>query len=226
MQKLKILKVQFDAQIAPYEVPAFRGAIAAKVPRDSILYHNHDGEKLRYGYPLIQYKRIGRNPTIICVGEGVEEIHKFFENQDWGIEISGRKLEMNVEDLHMNELTIQLTERQRRYELREWMPLSEESFREYNNLPTIKDKIAFLEKKITGNILSLAKGIGWTVQDQIKVDIIDIQKTSTIRFKKTNMIVFDLSFYANVFLPNYIGLGRKVGFGFGMVREQRYKRQY
>ena len=56
MEKLKFLRVQFDTEIAPYEIPAFRGAIASKVGRDSVLYHNHlDDKTFRYGYPLIQY---------------------------------------------------------------------------------------------------------------------------------------------------------------------------
>ncbi|KXX69433.1 CRISPR-associated endonuclease Cas6 [Flammeovirga sp. SJP92] len=220
MQKLKILKVQFDAQIAPYEVPAFRGAIAAKVPRDSVLYHNHDGEKLRYGYPLIQYKRIGRNPTIVCVGEGVDEIHKFFENKDWGVEISGRRLEMKIKDLDVKHLTMQVWDQDFYYRITNWLPLGAEAFREYLGMSTQEEQIRFLETKLIGNIISMAKGINWTIDKQIRVKIKEIESIKSIKFKQTKLLSFSLNFSTNVFIPHHLGLGRKAGFGHGIIRKQ------
>lgn len=33
-----------------------------------MLFHNHlNDREFLYGYPVIQYKRIGRNPALVCV---------------------------------------------------------------------------------------------------------------------------------------------------------------
>lgn len=50
------------------EVKLFRAAAIHALQNAEVLFHNHlDGEKLRFGYPLIQYKRIRRKAAIVCV---------------------------------------------------------------------------------------------------------------------------------------------------------------
>ena len=73
MKKLRVMTVAFDTTIEPYEIPAFRGAIAAKVGLEHEWFHNHNNEGLKQvpnhldayvesqqqyhnRYPLIQYK--------------------------------------------------------------------------------------------------------------------------------------------------------------------------
>ena len=46
--------------------------VIANSGSQNLLFHNHEpDERLRYRYPLIQYKRIHRKAAIICVGVGV-----------------------------------------------------------------------------------------------------------------------------------------------------------
>jgi hypothetical protein len=222
MLPTKLLKVVFDAEIAHFEVPAFRGAISNKVGHGHVLFHNHtpDGG-LRHAYPLIQYKRLGKKPAIICIGEGVNEIHHYFSQSNWDINISGREVSMRIDELNLNQYKIELTDTPKTYEIRNWIGLNQKSHQEYKELEGLAEKTQFMERKLVGNILSMAKGIGWTVPEQIVCKIIDLEGPKFSKIKDIQFLTFDVKFKANISLPNHIGLGGKVSLGFGMVRETK-----
>jgi hypothetical protein len=219
-KKIRILQVVFDTEIKPYEIPAFRGAIVKKVGLENTLFHNHlSGDAYLYKYPLIQYKMIDRRPAIVCVDYGVDEIHKFFENQDWAIKISARWLDMKIDRLNMNQFTMNVWDKMFSYNIKNWIALNTENYQKYQKLEGIVEQTRFLEKKLTGNILSFAKGIEWTVDKPIKLNITKLIDTRPVNLKKQKMMGFNLDFKCNVFLPNYIGLGKSISLGYGNVRE-------
>lgn len=219
-KKIRVLQVVFDTEIKAYEIPAFRGAIVKKVGLENILYHNHlNGNGFLYKYPLIQYKIIKRHPAIICVDYGVDEIHKFFENQDWSIKISDRWLDMKIEHLNMNQFTMNVWDKMFRYNIKNWIALNAENYQKYQELEGIVEQTQFLEKKLVGNILSFAKGIEWTVENEIKLNITKILDTRLVNLKGQKLSGFNLDFKTNIFLPNYIGLGKSVSLGYGNVTE-------
>ncbi|MEZ4851045.1 MAG: CRISPR-associated endonuclease Cas6 [Bacteroidia bacterium] len=220
-KKLKVLKIVFDGAIRDHELPAFRGAIANKVPQH-ILFHNHlDDNRFRYKYPLIQYKRFGQHPGMICLGEGVEEIHHYFEQRDWSISISGRSLDLKIDQLDMNQVEVSLSDRSFTYDIRNWIAINQRSMPDYRALESLGDQIAYLERKLTGNILSFAKGIDWHVESEIQTKILEMGKTHTVRTKGVNLMGFNLLFRSNMFLPNDIGLGARVSLGFGNIRRKK-----
>jgi hypothetical protein len=227
LAKLKILRVEFDSTIAPFEVPAFRGAINAKVGRENtLLFHNHlDDNKFNYRYPLIQYKVVSKRPTLLCLHEGVDEIHKFFEQRDWSICVGNRHLEMKIAKLDMNNFTMQVSDKSFDYEIRHWVALDQKSYAEYKALTGLAERLTKLESILVGNMIAFAKGIHWTLppkeQTPLKVKIINIQEPHTVNIKGIKTLAFNLHFQANMFLPTYIGLGKNVSLGFGVVRQKR-----
>lgn len=223
MPKLKFLKVQFDTQIEPYEIPAFRGAMIAKVGKENtLLFHNHiDEQKYHYAYPLVQYKTIYRRPTLVCLGEGVEVVHKFFEQQNWDLLIGEQMHKMPIHTLDMNQFMVQVWDKNFEYQIRNWLPITQSSHKEYGELEGMIDKIAFLEKKMVGHLLAFAKGISWKVAEQIEVKITDYQEPHLAKHKGVKLLAFNLKFKSNIFLPNYLGLGKGTSVGFGTVREVR-----
>lgn len=231
MVKLKLLRVEFDTTIQPNEVFAFRGAVIAKVGQeDSLLFHNHlDDQKYNYRYPLIQYKRIGSRPTMLCLHEGVDEIHKFFEQKDWSLHFHDRTLEMKIAKLDMKQFTMQVWDRDFTYEIQRWIALDQESYKAYQEIEGIGEQVRFLETKLVGNILSFAKGIGWTLppkdEKPLVCKILQMLPPRTSRVKSVVVMSFDLRFKTNVFLPNYIGLGKNVSMGYGVVKEVRNEKE-
>lgn len=70
MYNLPIVIIQFANEIDSQKVVWFRGALIASLKEKDLLFHNHDDNKLRYSYPLIQYKRIHGKVAVMAVGKG------------------------------------------------------------------------------------------------------------------------------------------------------------
>jgi hypothetical protein len=219
-KKIRVLTVSFDAEIQGYEIPAFRGAIVQKVGLDKPLFHNHDvvvTDKLTYRYPLIQYKTLGGHPTIMCIEEGVDEVHNFFSQPNWDIEISGRKLELKILDLRLNQFNVQVWDKKFRYRIRNWVALNSENYTRYQQLESMVERLGMLEAILRANILAFGKGIEWFASKQIETQILSSPVVHIVTLKKQKVMAFDLEFSTNVFLPNHIGLGKSTSFGFGVV---------
>lgn len=222
MKKIRLLKVSFNALIKSYEIPAFRGAVAEKAGHKSILFHNHDEKNgYNYGYPLIQYKAIHQHPVLMCIEEGVDEIHHFFQSKEWDIHLSGRRLDMSIEQMNLNTFTMQVWDKQWHYSIRNWIALNQKNIKVYNDKPDDEEKRAYLERILTGNIITLAKGIGWTVDKTIETKIQEVKNVATVNLKGNKLLGFHLDFSSNVFLPNHIGLGKGVSHGYGIVTTKK-----
>lgn len=222
IKKLKTLLVVFDNEIKPFEIPAFRGAIIKKVGLENTLFHNHreDGTVI-YQYPVIQYKEIFGKPAIFCVDEGVDEIHKVFSQRDWSIEISDRTLQLKIDKLDLKQITMQVWDRMFPYRIRNWVALNSENFQRFKTLKSEEEKKEILEPILTANIISMAKGIEWNIDKKILVKIQEMERERQVNLKGVRVSAFDVRFLSNVFLPNHIGLGKSVTFGYGSVKPYR-----
>lgn len=222
MKKIRYLRIQFDTEIAPYEIPAFRGGVIAKAGPEHILFHNHlNDREFLYGYPVIQYKRIGRNPALICVDYGVDEIHHLFVNRDLDILVGQRSVTLSVRNLQMDQYTLQVWEKTFDYRLYNWLALNQENYLAYQQLNGDLARTEFLEAILKANILSFAKGMKWDVDRTISLRIDEIIKSKIVPYKQQKLLAFDVRFRSNVFLPDYLGLGKGVSLGFGTVTRVR-----
>jgi len=219
LSRIKLFIVTFDFEIERRKIPAFRAAIIEKVGRENILFHNHLGQNFRYGYPLIQYKAFRRNPTIVCINDGSEEILKFFEQTKWDILLNGKKANIEIKHLSFDYFNCGFSEKPVKYRIENWFALNETNFKRFIQLNNSKARIKFLERVIIGNILSFAKSIRWNIDRQIELTIDHFPEQHHFNFKNHQMVGFDLSFITNIILPNLIGLGKSVSRGFGMIRK-------
>ena len=74
-----------------------------------------------------------------------------------------------------------------------------------------------MEKILTGNILSFAKGLGIYLDFGVECLIQQISHSGIRKFKNVQMTAYDIEFRCNVELPDHIGLGKGVSHGFGML---------
>lgn len=214
------LIVKFCNTISYKDIPKFRGAIIKSLgPSNDILYHNHIGDGFRYSYPLIQYKRIDNKAAIVCIKDGIESIGDFFLNSSFNLNIGNSNILMEVDSVNSNKTIIQVSDTFYNYKIEKWLPLNSINYKEYLLLESIIDKTQFLEKILIGNLLSLAKGIGVTLDNEIYVHLINISSPFMIKNKNIKFMAFDIEFKCNLSIPEYIGIGKNASIGFGIITE-------
>lgn len=219
MNNVRTLIVQFKNEIAQWEIPFFRGAVIGAMENANVLFHNHmNDDQFRYRYPLIQYKRVNKRATMVCVGDGTEAIGEFFNRADFDFQIGDRLEKMEIDRIEAKHTLTQIWDEEFRYVIRKWLPLSSDNYRSYRSLDGIVEQADFLQRVLVGNILSFCKGLDITIEKEIKCSITNILNTSIYTHKGVKMMGFDVEFKSNVSLPDYVGLGKGVSLGFGMVK--------
>lgn len=235
--------MDFALPISFEKIGAFRGAVARKVGIENVLFHHHlpnqpalvgvltpavvgvstDDTKNRYlyRYPLIQYKRLYGKAAIICLGDAVNEIHKLFEDTDWEVEMGNSTFPLKIARLDLKEYNLEVYQGEKQnytYSIQNWLALNHENYEVYQNTSSLKKRIELLERILSSHLLSFAKGIEWNLENRFELEIQELQPHYTMSYKTTKLTAFSLTFQTNLFLPNYIGLGKGSSRGFGMIK--------
>ena len=201
-------------------VPAFRGAIIEKVDRAHILFHHHDGEQaVLYKYPLIQYKSIHKKSAIVCLGDGANEMYRLFAQKDLKIQLQSQSIELDLDEMQIKNETVAIVQNQIQYRVVNWLGLNEKNYETFKQTHGIIERIQLLENILKSNILAFAKGIDWTIDQEIQLQILEVKDQRIIRFKGKPILAFDLIFQCNVQIPNFIGLGKSASHGYGMINQ-------
>ncbi len=218
MQRVKVLVVKFDRNLTGLEIPKFRSAVIEKIANPDILFHHHkNDDKVLYKYPLIQYKTINRKAAIFCIDKGIEVVNQFLSLDNWNMRIGKEVSDISVESVKANQFIIQAWDKYFYYRISSWLALNEKNYKTYKELNKEEEKLFFLENILRGNILSFGKGINCNFEKEVKVNITELTKEKTKLFKDVKMHAIDATFKTNVFLPNYLGLGKGVSIGFGTI---------
>lgn len=191
-----------------------RGFIASKHMGNSI-FHQHNGNELQYRYPLIHYHTLNSTPVITGWQEGVEETKKLFKEINH-LNIDNKKLYINRKKFVIKIQEFGITTKRNKYRfISPWLALNNTNYQRYITTRR-KKKQGFLEKILTGNILSASKGLDYTVKDRINPSIIYTREIKT-SLKGTPLLAFKGAFEVNFELPELFGIGKSVSRGFGAV---------
>jgi len=217
MPQIPVLTIRFHQEISPRDIPLFRGAVIDSMENANVLFHNHEEDSFRYSYPLIQYKRIAGKAAIVCVGEGVEHIGEFFAAGNFRLRLGQRMMTFDVADISVMKHEITLDDNMNTYRLNHWLPLNQENHEVYEKTERMVDRCALLERMLIGNILSFAKNMDVFFTGNVACEILSVTIPRTVLFKGVRMLSFDAVFKSNVSLPYYIGLGKGVSIGHGVI---------
>lgn len=218
MYKLPTIVIQFGNEIEFQAIPFFRGAVIASLEEKNILFHNHDEDKLRYSYPLIQYKRIHKKAAVMGIGKGIEVISQLLTANNLNYQIGNEQVKMRIESVNAHDNDIILTENiDSRYRLHNWLPLNSENFKQYQETESIVERIQILERVLVGNILSFLKGVGIFLEERLEISLTDIKGQRAVEYKKIKLMAFDIEFKANITFPQYIGIGKHASVGCGVL---------
>jgi hypothetical protein len=219
--EVRTLLVTFRHRGPEIPIGAFRGAIVEKVGRQHVIFHNHedDGASI-YRYPLIQYKRYKGQPSIFCIGDGVDEIHRLFMQPDWDLDILGDRVRLQVDRLDLKTHAVQLNGKMHAYMLRDWQGLNRENHARFHAATNAWQQKEMLQRILTGNLLSFAKGIGWFIEGRVLADVPSPPLLKTRKFKGVNIDVFDMEIVTNMTLPEGLGIGKGVSLGYGVIENK------
>jgi hypothetical protein len=211
-----IVRFKFSRPILTGEASLARGFFG-KLFSDKVLSHHHllDEGRLLYRYPLVQYKALWGELLVIGIEEGVELIGHFAHLES----IMFDSEELTVLEAHFQHYNEELGAfgQQMKYQfLTPWLALNEENVKVYYRYRSSFKKIQeLLSRILVGNILSMTKGLNYTVKDRIYAEV--KVKECRCSLKKNPMLGFVGEFTINFKLPDYIGLGKSVSRGFGTI---------
>jgi hypothetical protein len=204
-----------DNRIRYSDVSRVRGYIAKKFPQYIELHHHIEKNKLLYKYPCIQYKNIKGMPTILAIHSGVKTLKGIYDKVE-EYTIRNETQHIYEKQIFMKDEPFGESNEFYTYEfLTPWLALNQDRYREYKSIEKRK-RNEMLNKILIGNIISMAKAIGYTIHQEIKAETQVIPKS--VLLKGNSMIGFSGEFKINFHLPDLIGLGKSVSRGFGTIK--------
>lgn len=212
-----------DVKLIPSQIHKFRGFLG-NLFKDYDLIHNHDvvTGKPKYRYPLIQFKLINNTPAVVALTDkAVDVFSEIFLKMDQ-IAIDGTIIPVFEKDLKIEEVEFSYTSKMFTYEfIAPWIGLNQSNYQKYVGVKTHMEKTEILKRALIGNILSMSKYLDyWLEQDQ-KVNANLQVKEKSVNLKAKPMIGFTGIFKTNFIIPDYLGIGKSVSRGFGVVRRVR-----
>lgn len=218
----------FDLPLRHDQLPGFRGAFAALAGREHDVFHNHDNDagsdrEYKHRYPLVQYRVHDGRAAVVGINEGADGLERLVKGRALEqFEMNGYAVPLEV--VHSRKerglsVAVLPGDEGRVYRIYHYLPLGPENYRDYKGLPSLVDKVRMLERLLQNHIVSMALGTGGVLgkDDVVQVVLQDIDRVQKVKVLGTAMMAFDVVFRVNVELPEGIGLGRKVAFGFGAV---------
>ncbi|MGB9498224.1 MAG: CRISPR-associated endonuclease Cas6 [Dissulfuribacterales bacterium] len=209
-----------NIRLNPSQIHKFRGFVG-NLFLEHDLIHNHDKTgKPIYRYPLIQFKLIDKTPAIIAVTEpAIRIFSEIFMNMN-EINIDGVVIPVFEKNLKVEDVEFGYSNETYVYEFTSpWIGLNQTNFKKYAGIKNREDRENILRKSLIGNILSMSKFLNhWLEPDQhIKVEMKLSEKPLNLKAKR--MIGFTGIFKTNFAIPDFLGIGKSVSRGFGVVKK-------
>ena len=221
--KVRVMTAVYkNIKLSAREARKVRGFFADLDKEDSHL-HNHTVEGVDiYRYPKIQYKVLGGKPVIVAIEEGIRSIHlHLMEERE--LQIGDKSYADVALDIKLSEFPVGDSHQIREYQfLTPWLALNQENIIRYYKADE-EEQRELLNKILIGNILSLCKGLGVTVEKQLQVS--HQLKSTSVLYKGKKMEAFRGSFQVNACIPELCGLGKGTSRGFGVVKLKKEREE-
>jgi len=207
------IEVEEGARIA---VTNLRGYLGHLFGDGDTEFHHHDSNP--YRYPLIQYKKLGKTLVVLGINEHARTVQEKIPTLT---HINLPSSRAKVMAIALESHTTPVSEGYAAYRFATpWLPLNSENYAKYRALDA-RLRPGFLEGILTGNVLSLLKGVKMRSPFRVMSRLGPHRPTPVI-CNANRFMGFWGSFALNVTLPNYMGLGKSVAKGFGAIgREEK-----
>lgn len=224
--KIEHLKLVIDIEekLKPFHAGKIRGYLGNLFWDNPYAHQHNKNGSLIYSYPCVQYKVINGSCLLIGFNEGTEVIRKTFHDLKM-INLNGKWEEVFSKGLENYTTSFSIASEHIEYSfLTHWLALNEKNYEKYQMLGSWPKRKELLEKVLIGNIISMSKSLGYTVPDQIKVNVGKLKEVQT-SLKGIPMLGFLGTFSVNFEIPDYWGIGKSVSRGFGTIKRVEGKEE-
>ncbi|MBN8679682.1 MAG: hypothetical protein J0M29_15745 [Chitinophagales bacterium] len=216
---LPLTTITFPEILLPQRAAAqLRGYFGQVFREHSPLLHNHyeDG-RTRYAYPLVQYKVVQGMPMLLGLMDGAKLLAELFFQMK-SLNIAGREYPVMERDIAFKNTPVGWQEELTDYRFSTlWMPLNQQNYAEYQQKGP-EERRAMLGRILRGNLLSFFKGIDLFLPPDHRILVtMRPQEEKRTGFKDNLMTAISGEFTSNVQLPDWIGLGKSVARGYGVI---------
>ena len=196
----------------------FRGFFTEHFREYTLLHHHLEDNKLYYSFPLIQYKLMDGKPLVIGINEGAEILQRIYLELSH-VRLGPREYQITEKTIIIRTDDVVVTQELKSFSfLTPWLALNEKNYEKYQKFGSREKRKELLQSILVGNLLSMSKGLGYTVSEAIRAEIKNFKEVRT-KLKDIPMIGFLGTFSVNFEIPDYWGIGKSVSRGFGTVKK-------
>jgi hypothetical protein len=102
-----------------------------------------------------------------------------------------------------------------------YTPFRSQVYNTYRTTRSLSEKTEYLRSHLYNHLSELADRISWSANSPLCLEQIRIRKEKKARLGGVLQASFDLEFQTNLFIPEFLGLGRGAAMGLGVVRPLR-----
>lgn len=204
-----VLKYISDMEFWQRDAEKLRGYFGNLYEEENLFHNHQDKYTFIYRMPLIQYKVVEGNLTIVGINEGADLVAKeFLKHKSLPI---GKEVFKDFEtQLDMKTEELRVTDELYSYKFETpWLGINQKNIKAY------KKGELNLDKVLANNILTLFKGV--KIEADKKIMVKGEFEEKHIKMKDITMLGFGGSFVSNVKIPEYLSLGSRGASGFGCV---------
>lgn len=227
------LTLTLPFRIPRHHLPAFRSAMIELTERTEPLFHNHPTNENPHGswdYPLIRYTLIRGHAAVVGLGAGATAMTNCLLAKLLGsptitlrgitYSTTGFRLNNRVIDLKLSDEPFPLG-------LHRWVALNRDNYKKWKQFVGQKEaRQQLLNTALTGHLRALAKRLEPDfLTDDIHAKILRVDQIKKIRWQKADLIGFTVVAESRLRIPDSLGVGRLVAYGFGAsMSTQSYRR--
>ena len=189
-----------------------RGYLGYNFIQDTEFHHHEENP---YHYPLIQYRRFPNKLMVIGINNFATSVFKNMSTLEY-IVTSNEKIK--ILSMKFNTIIHKIISKATQYKFKTpWIALNQKNYKLYNETSP-KLKTSFLENILVGNCLTMLRGIDINIDFPLLVDLKKYH-TQNITVHNNQFHAFHGEFVINITLPKFIGIGKSVSKGFGVIEE-------
>lgn len=205
-----ILELGDTKHVSPVSLRGYVSHLFTNIPE----FHHHSEKS--YHYPLVQYKVVDHHPTVVGLNEYAPIVYEKISQLEHLVTADEK---LRISNIQMKSVVHKIAVGTYHYQfISPWLALNQDNYSKWKESDrTTRNKI--LNKILLGNILSMLKGLGIFVDYQVIVQLLRFKTKKSVAHDNT-FVGISADFSCNLDLPQFLGLGKSVSKGFGVIRKE------